>query len=144
MTNEPDANVSIFDLSLETVPRTKIAIEGFGTFELAEPDDYSVPVVRAINRMWGQITDSLTKETMTEKEGKEYEKNLDALLRYACPNLPKEVLEHPNFKRTIKSGIVSAFFIESMKKEMPLKRRGDLDTPSADFAASMAEALETT
>ena len=136
-------NISIFDMNLEPVERSKIVIRHDGQdkeFELAEPDDYPIPELRAINRMWREISDMAVADQLTVKQGKDYDKNIDVLLKYACPNLPPEILNDPKFKRSHKTAIVTTFFIEALNRS-PLKRRNDSEDQSDASIASMAELL---
>lgn len=135
MTIEKVVGVTRFDMSLEPPERSVIAIDNTD-YELATPDDYSIPELRAINRMWKEITAWAESDSLTVKQGKDYDKNIDALLKYACPSLPAELLKNTNFTRSKKSAIVTTFFLEAMKKP-PMTRRGDSDTQSADYTDFM-------
>lgn len=136
--------ISHFDMSLEPVEHSIITIEGID-YQLALPDDHSIATLRSMNRMWKQIIDWGNADTLTPKQAKEYDEHINALCKLACPDLPKEFYTADyakKFPRSKKSAIVTAFFLESLKK-MPMTRR-DSPTLSGDLSDITAGLLGLT
>lgn len=140
-----DANVRTYELSLEETPeRPRWRIDGTD-YNLADPDDYPVPVIRAINRMWAQLQAWDRAEEMKHDEGVEYEKHLNALVKYCLPELPDSVYDSKNFDRTKKSAVVLSFFLEGQNKMINTMREivAPLAEPSPDSNDSTEDELET-
>ncbi len=133
VTDEPTQ----YELSLiDMAKRATIDIDG-QVFELAVPDDYSVPQIKMMNRLWRDCQMLDMQDTMTEKDAKRYEENLNLLIPKAAPSLTPEILNNPNFRRTAKSAIIVAFFTEAATSH-PLLKKTDLVKQllaSLDFTA---------
>lgn len=142
MTMENDEPTQ-YEMSLiDMEKRPKINIDG-AEYELAVPDDYSVPEIKLMNRLWRDVQLLDLQDTMTEKEGKKYDENLNILVKKAAPSLPPEILNHPQFRRTAKSAIIVAFFTEAVMSH-PLLKKTPLVKQLLDLPDSMAEELSNT
>lgn len=118
MTNLLDLN-----LTIEEVQRDFITIDG-ERYELATPDDLSVPELRNITRLWKVISEMQMADNLTKKQGDEYENNLKTILRKVAPSLPDEVVEKPNW-RSGKELIILSFFVKGAERN-PLLRNANL------------------
>jgi len=91
-------------------------------FKLRSPDDYALPEVKRQTKMWREVLELDSKDTITAKEAKTYEDNLNALVKYACPDIAADEEVYPKLKRSHKQSIVVAFFFEAAQSH-PLLRK---------------------
>lgn len=107
-------------LSLDDIPRPVLTFNGHD-YELASPDDYPIADIKIINRLWKECMDWSMADSVSKKDSDEYEKHLDRLVTYCCPDLPVEVKQHKNFKRSVKESIIISFLAEA-NRNSPLVR----------------------
>lgn len=142
MTTQTEKSIEHYEMSLLDVERSTIDIDGT-PYTLADPDDYGVPTLREVDRKWKLLNTWDQADKLSEVQGREYDTHLNWLVTIACPDLPNEIINHKNFKRSQKTSIVLAFFIEAAKRHPLLKKNNGLEELLQNSTDSMVEASQS-